>query len=344
MKKLLGAGAAIALAATLTACSTAAPGTTPETGTDVPAAPADGAFPVTIEHALGTTVIESKPERVAAIGWANNEVPLALGIVPVGMAAVAWGDDDGDGVLPWVEDELAELGAETPVLFDEADGIDFEAVAETEPDVILAAYSGLTPEEYATLSEIAPVVAYPEVPWGTTLADIVLLNSKALGLEAEGEALLADLNAEIQAEAAKHPQLAGKKVAFSWFEDTASIGFYTTHDPRANFFPNFGMEIPQLVLDQSAASDSFYGSISAEQVDLASDIDIMVAYGTQEAYEAAKADPLLSRIPAIANDAVVLLSYDGDPFASSTNPSPLSVHWGIADYIAQLAEAADKVQ
>ena len=30
------------------------------------------------------------------------------------------------------------MGAETPVLFDETDGIDFEAVADTDPDVILA--------------------------------------------------------------------------------------------------------------------------------------------------------------------------------------------------------------
>ena len=49
------------------------------------------------------------------------------------------------------------------MLFDETDGIDFEAVADTQPDVILASYSGLTQEEYDTLSKIAPVVAYPEL-------------------------------------------------------------------------------------------------------------------------------------------------------------------------------------
>src|SRR5918998_6716327 len=119
--------------------------------------------PITIEHAPGTTTIESKPERVATVQWANHEVPLALGVVPVGMAAANFGDDDGDGLLPWVSERLEELDAETPVLFDETDGIDFEAVADTQPDVILAAYSGLTEEEYDTLSKIAPVVAYSEV-------------------------------------------------------------------------------------------------------------------------------------------------------------------------------------
>ncbi len=56
---------------------------------------------------------------------------------------------------------LKELNGNPPRLFDEGDGIDFEAVAETQPDVILAAYSGLNRNDYATLSQIAPVVAIP---------------------------------------------------------------------------------------------------------------------------------------------------------------------------------------
>ena len=55
-------------------------------------------YPIVIKHALGTTTIARKPERVATVAWANHEVPLALGIVPVGFAAANFGDDDGDGV------------------------------------------------------------------------------------------------------------------------------------------------------------------------------------------------------------------------------------------------------
>src|SRR5690606_9687518 len=95
-----------------------------------------------IKHAFGTTTIEKKPERIVTVAWANHEVPLALGVVPVGFARANFGDDDNDGLLPWVAARLKELGADTPVLFDEGDGIDFEAVAETRPDVILASYSG----------------------------------------------------------------------------------------------------------------------------------------------------------------------------------------------------------
>ncbi len=114
-------------------------------------------YPITIEHALGTVTLDEKPERVATVNWANHEVPLALGVVPVGMAAANFGDDDDNGLLPWVEERLEELGAETPrvVRRDRRHRLRGRLRYEP-PDVILAAYSGLTQEDYDTLSEIAP--------------------------------------------------------------------------------------------------------------------------------------------------------------------------------------------
>ena len=124
-------------------------------------------FPVTVPHAFGETTVPARPERVATVAWANHEVPLALGIVPVGFARANFGDDDGDGLLPWVAERLDQLNADVPPLFDEGDGIDFEAVAATRPDVILAAYSGLSRSDYETLSKIAPVIPYRDGPWST---------------------------------------------------------------------------------------------------------------------------------------------------------------------------------
>ena len=56
--------------------------------------------------------------------------------------------------------EIKELGVDNPNIFQDTDGLDFEAISDANPDVILAAYSGITQEEYDILSEIAPVVAY----------------------------------------------------------------------------------------------------------------------------------------------------------------------------------------
>lgn len=313
--------------------------------TDGTTAAADaGAFPVTVQHAFGETTIEEAPERVATVAWANHEVPLALGVVPVGMSKATWGDDDGDGVLPWVEDQLTELGAETPVLFDETDGIDFEAVADTSPDVILAAYSGLTQEEYDTLSKIAPVVAYPDIAWGTTMNEMIELNSQALGLEEEGTQLIADLDAQIAETMAGFPQLEGRTGVFTYLDpnDLSQIGFYTTADPRAGFLELLGMQAPQVVVEASEGSDSFYETVSAESSDSFADVDLFITYGATDGsvLELVQSDPLLSKIPAIADGAVVVLE-DNTPLAASANPSPLSVEWGLEDYLTLLAEAVD---
>ncbi len=328
----IGLVAIATLAVSLTACSATAPAET--------SGASDGVFPVTIEHVYGTTTIESQPERVATVAWANHEVPLALGIVPVGMSKATWGDDDNDGVLPWVEDKLEELGAETPVLFDETDGIDFEAVADTQPDVILASYSGITQEEYDTLSKIAPVVAYPDVAWGTSMNEMIRMNSTALGLADEGEALIDELDGEIASALAEYPQLDGKKVLFAYLDpsDLSQVGFYTSHDTRPGFLESIGLPAPTIVADESAGTDEFYVTVSSEAADRFADVDVFVTYGEADGsiIQQLQADPLLSKIPAIAEGRIAILE-NSTPLAASANPSPLSIGWGVSDYFGVLA-------
>ncbi|MDR1065426.1 MAG: iron-siderophore ABC transporter substrate-binding protein, partial [Oscillospiraceae bacterium] len=50
------------------------------------APPTGDEYPIIISHAFGETVIEKKPERIATISWANQDTPLALGVVPVGFS------------------------------------------------------------------------------------------------------------------------------------------------------------------------------------------------------------------------------------------------------------------
>lgn len=353
IRRILGLTAAAALAMTVAACSSS----TSSSSTQAPAGSTAGAsaaasspkastaaaqFPVTIEHAFGTTTIESAPQRVATVAWANHEVPIALGVVPVGMSKATWGDDDNDGVLPWVEDALTAMGASTPVLFDETDGINFEAVADTKPDVILASYSGLTQEDYDTLSKIAPVVAFPEVAWGTSWEDMVRMNASALGLSAEGDQLIADQEAKVQAALANHPALQGKKVLFSYIDPTdfSQVGFYTSHDTRPGFLAELGLPMPSVVEEASANTTEFYTSVSAEEAEKFDDVDLFVTYGDAGSDFVAQlqADPLLSKIPAIAKGNVAVLE-NSTPLAASANPSPLSIGWGIDDYFELLAGA-----
>jgi iron complex transport system substrate-binding protein len=296
-------------------------------------------FPVTVDHAFGQTTIEARPTRVASVGWANHEVPLALGIVPVGFARASWGDDDGDGLLPWVTEKLDELGAETPVLFDEGDGIDFEAVASTNPDVILAAYSGISQSDYDTLSRIAPVVAYPDGAWTTTWRQMIRQNAAGLGMAAEGEAMVTQIEARIAEALTDYPQLAGKTGMFVThldIRDLSTIGFYAAADQRVKFLEDLGMATPRAVREASEAG-KYSGRVSAERIDLFNDVDVVVTYGDMARLSELVKNPLIARFPAIARGSVILLA--NDPMGTAANPTPLSIDYVLEDYLTRLADA-----
>ncbi len=310
----------------------------------LPAAASAADFPVTVEHAFGTTTIPARPERVATVAWANHEVPLALGIVPVGFARANFGDDDGDGVLPWVAARLEDLGAEMPPLFDEGDGIDFEAVAASRPDVILAAYSGLSRAEYDTLSKIAPVIAYRDGPWSTDWRGMIRLNAAGLGRSEEGEALIARTDARIRAAAGAHPELAGKTAMFVThldLRDLSVIRFYSANDSRVKFLEDLGLASPAAVKEATEAG-RYNGEISAEKIDLFSDVDIVITYGGRDLANTVARNPLTSRMETAETGAFVLLG--NDPLGTAANPTPLSIPWVLDDYVARLAEAARKAE
>ncbi|MDP9792741.1 iron complex transport system substrate-binding protein [Catenuloplanes nepalensis] len=340
--RFLAGVVAVVAAVALTACGSDSEETPAAGGS---AAPAGDTFPVTVTHALGTTTIPAKPVRVATVAWANHEVPLALGIVPVGLAKANFADEDGDGYLPWASDKIKELGGAAPVLFDETDGIDFEAVANTQPDVILAAYSGLTQQDYDTLSQIAPTVAYPTTAWATPWRDWIKLESKALGLSAQGDALIADIEGQMKAEVAKYPALSGKSAMFMTHVDQTDLSkfsFYTTHDTRGAYFADLGLTTPPSIAELSGTTDQFALSVSAEQVDKLADVDIIVTYGDAEMVKKMQADPLLSKIPAVKRGSVVAL-VGTSTVGAAANPTPLSIGYVLKDYAKLLADAAAKV-
>ncbi len=340
----LVAGAAVTLL--LAACATGAP----EGGTDTPAASAggEGTFPVTLENTFGETTVEERPEAVATVAWGNHDVPLALGIAPVGMAAQTFGDDDADGIHPWTYAALEELGAtgdQLPELFDETAGIDYEAVAGTAPDVVLAAYSGLTEDEWGTLSEIAPTVSYPEIAWGTNWRDMALTNGRALGLEDEAQEKIDEVEQQIEAALESRPDVAGKSVAYTWFDptDLSTFAVYTSVDARVQLLSDLGMTLPESIANLED-DGQFYLDISAEQADTIADADIVISYGDENLLATLQADPLLSKIPAVANGSVVILP-DNTPLASATSgPTVLSIPWALDDYLDLFQAAAQNVK
>lgn len=341
MRTRLALVAVTAAALVLTACGTDDADTAPDNTS--PSAGAD-AFPVTIRHAYGTTTIEQQPERVATVAWGSSDAALALGVVPVGMAAQPYGDTDGDDLHSWTLAAIESLDGEVPTLFDEADGIDFEAVADTAPDVILAMQSGLTQEEYDTLSEIAHVVAYPDKAWGTEWQDVLTMAGDALGLRAEADAEVAELQGLIDEAVAANPQIEGKTAMFTYLNatDLSTIGYYTAFDARAEFLTDLGLAVPDSVASLSEGEE-FYGAIDAENADLFDDVDVLFGYGDDASLAAFQDDALVGKIPAIAAGATVLVEDGGELAAGVSPPTALSLPALLDEYVAMIAAASDQV-
>jgi iron complex transport system substrate-binding protein len=333
------AGSILALGA-LAACSTDTTGS-PDATT---AAGDTDAFPVTIEHALGETVIEEAPTSVATVSWANQDAAIALGVVPVTMPFSTYGGDE-EGYLPWTLEALEELGEERPTLFSDTDGIPFDELELAGPDLILGTYSGMAQEEYDQLSNIAPTVAYPEVPWGTDWIQQLDITGRALGLEDEAAALKTEIEDDIAAAVESAPEMEGKTFAYLSFSSTdpSVVTYYTPADSRVEFVESLGLVSAPSIVELAEGNDQFYGEISAELADTI-DADIVFAYvDSAEHLAAVEADPLLSTIPAIASGAIVVL--DDPTFILSTSaPSPLSIPWAVAEYVPLIQEAATNVE
>ncbi|RRR13409.1 iron-siderophore ABC transporter substrate-binding protein, partial [Streptococcus pneumoniae] len=275
---------------------------------------------IVLDHAFGQTILDKKPERVATIAWGNHDVALALGIVPVGLSKANYGVSADKGVLPWTEEKIKELNGKAN-LFDDLDGLNFEAISNSKPDVILAGYSGITKEDYDTLSKIAPVAAYKSKPWQTLWRDMIRIDSKALGMEKEGDELIKNTEARISKELEKHPEIKGKikgkKVLFTMINaaDTSKFWIYTSKDPRANYLTDLGLVFPES-LKEFESEDSFAKEISAEEANKINDADVIITYGDDKTLEALQKDPLLGKINAIKNGAVAVIP-DNTPLAAS---------------------------
>ncbi|MBP2016019.1 iron-siderophore ABC transporter substrate-binding protein [Anaerococcus degeneri] len=293
---------------------------------------------IVLDHAFGQTILDKKPERVATIAWGNHDVALALGIVPVGFSKANYGVSAEKGVLPWTEEKIKELNGETN-LFDDLDGLNFEAISNSKPDVILAAYSGITQEDYDTLSKIAPVAAYQSKPWQTLWKDMVKIDSKALGMEKEGDELIKNTEARIAKELEKHPEIKGKKILFTSINaaDTSKFWIFTSKDPRANYLTDLGLVFPES-LKEFESEDSFAKEISAEEADKINDADVIITYGDDKTIETLQKDPLLGKINAIKNGAVAVIP-ENTPLAASCTPTPLSINYTIEEFLNILGNA-----
>jgi len=258
-------------------------------------------------------------------------------VTPVAIPFESYGGDD-EGVLPWIREALEERGDAMPtILTNTGEDVPYEEIAAADPDVILAQYSGLTEEQYETLSDIAPVVAYPDQPWSTPWRDIISITGEALGLQGEAEEVLAGIDDAIAEAAAEHPEFEGVSLATAW--DTAGTFYvYADEDPRVEFMLDLGFVNAPAVDALDTDESPFYFTLSYERVsELTS--DVLVVYGsTPEEAQALLDAPYAQSLPAVQQGAVAQLV--GSEFIASVSPpTALSLPWGLDEVVDQLAAA-----
>ena len=261
------------------------------------------AFPVSIEHAWGTTTVESEPTRVVALGYQDQDSILALGVKPV--AVRYWFGPEDDQIWPWAEQAAGTDGKDVEILRMD-DGIQFEKVAALNPDLIVGVYSDLDQASYDRLSQIAPVIGRPQdqIDYGTPWDVQLEITAKALGKSELAEQLIDDVEARFSDIKDAHPEWGGKEaVVVTYGSD--GLATYASSDPRSRFFQRLGFVAPAEIDEQ--AGDRFYLEVAKENAELL-DRDLVVwdqvSYleGGQEAIEN---DPIFAGLDAMEDGRVV---------------------------------------
>ncbi|MBJ3785488.1 ABC transporter substrate-binding protein [Devosia sediminis] len=300
---------------------------------------AQDAFPVTIEHALGSTTIEAKPSRIVTWGWSAQDVVIDLGIEPVGMPFFAYGGGD-DGVLPWTEEALAEKGMDLPTVLPNTPEAPLEAIAALQPDLILAPYSGLTEDEYAALSNIAPVVAFPEKPWFASWQEVVTMTGKALGLSAEADALVAETMDWMIAERDLYPEIEGTVFANVVNRNDGQVSVRIEGDPRVQLFADIGMVPAGEAPGGSLVDTKIAYLLSYEKFDQIPAEMLLSFFSNQQSADDFFAMELIQLSPLVRKNAYTNLVGDELTMAVSGAITPASLRWGFADVIKEVGRAA----
>ncbi|MFE9443583.1 iron-siderophore ABC transporter substrate-binding protein [Streptomyces sp. NPDC006602] len=321
--------AAILSAATLgvgllAGCGSDSPDSADKASDNTPAAA--GAFPVTVEHAFGTTKVTKAPQRVVSVGYTDDQTILAFGIKPVGMVDQypnpAGKSPDINTQWPWVKDKWGDTKPEV-IMSNGDSGPNYEKIAALRPDLIIAVYSEIDQAAYDKLSRIAPTVGRTKAekePFSAPWQDNALHIAKALGKAEEGEEMVADIQGQLDAAKKAHPAFADQTaVALSWYED--SVAPFTSTDVRGRLVTGIGFKY-QTEIDK-VADGSFYTKLSPERIDLV-DVDHIFVINDKADTEALKKFKLFANLDAVKKGNVsYLLDSEGPAVGAAISQGTL---------------------
>lgn len=333
-RRFLAGLSVLAVAPVLAACGDDS-SSSGSSGAGASAPAEEAAFPVTITHKYGETTVESAPQRVVCIGLTEQDMLMALGIVPVGVT-YWFGDEELQGVYPWAQDLLGD--AELPTVLKDANGVDIEAVAALAPDLIIGQYTGLTETDYKKLSAMGvPVVAQSGdyADYGTPWDEMALTIGAAVGQPKKAQEIVDGVKKRISDEATAHPEFQGQTAAV--ITPYEGLFIYGPEDPRSRMLVDLGFDLHEVI---TSADDSEFGiSLSAERtsdlgdigtavwLDLGADKQVEQLFKGTTAYDEGRWFDITEAA--------------GSYYVAHSFVTPLSIPYVLDRYVPQLAAAVD---
>lgn len=320
---------AVILAALLAACGDSAESSG---GTESDVA-STGAFPVNIPHKYGSTEITEAPRRVVTLGLSDQDAVLALGIKPVGV--VDWFKERPYGKWPWTR---ARWGGDRPEIVGQRDEYNMEKIAALRPDVIIAQYSGMSREQYDTLSQIAPVVAQPKAypdylaPWQQMSRRI----ATALGAEGEMNRLIERIDRRFAEVRRNHPAWAKQTLVVADSFEPGVYSAFTGADPKAAFFKQMGFRLSDRI-DRMAEPGMNVAELSAERLGLLDADRLVWVTSSEQANQRIKAEPLYARLDVHRDGRDQFVPYENpDIGAAFSFNTVLSIPYAIDQMVPRL--------
>lgn len=285
-----------------------------------------------IRHRYGNTEIPATAERVVTVGYTGHDAVLALGVTPV--AVREWFGERPYATWAWAQDELGD--AEPEVLSSEE--LNFEWIAALEPDLILGVTSGMTRDEYDTLSEIAPTVGQSGeyVDYGVPWQEATRTTGRALGRERRAEEEVSEVESRFQETRAKHQEFENATGVVALYGENGSFSAYGPEDTRGRFMSALGFEPPDEISE--LAGDQFYAEISTERLDLL-DADVLVVIVPDGGREALEQDELYRQLAVVREDRAIVLETSDALAGALSFGTVLSLPYLLGEMVPRLSRS-----
>lgn len=313
----------------LVACSSDDDGDSSNAGTSgAVATQSDTSYPVTFHNSFGDSTVEEKPERVATLGWSDQALATELGadvvLAPQAYSSFSVGPDgDGGGskMLPYLDTD------EEPEWIDPMN-LDIEAVATSEPDIILATSAFSVDEDmWQKLNDIAPVVGYEESVYSADAADSADRIGEALG-EQDKAAELVDRADTAVADLKKDlPGLDGKTYVYGQYRGTEIAAITAPDNATARFMARLGLAPEPGVTGLAAGGPGGFTKLSMENISMVDAADLFfMTYQGEVARHEFEDNPAVSQLSVMKDGYRAL---DKETATALQDPNVVAVPWLI---------------